>query len=145
MVSSLFNYAHVFIETAAQYEARISVLQSQPVEWRRASGQNVVSVELCLLSEIVSKCPGLDPNSCISLLVRSVEGKPGWMQRVAVTNRQHRSPTASQRPSLWRRRTGRTTNQRSSKRRQRERGRHSQQTGIFRCDTATLPRCPPSP
>uniref|UniRef100_A0A671U1S1 Rab GTPase-binding effector protein 2 n=1 Tax=Sparus aurata TaxID=8175 RepID=A0A671U1S1_SPAAU len=30
-------------ETAAQYEARISVLQSQPVEWRRASGQNVVS------------------------------------------------------------------------------------------------------
>uniref|UniRef100_A0A671TZV4 Rab GTPase-binding effector protein 2 n=1 Tax=Sparus aurata TaxID=8175 RepID=A0A671TZV4_SPAAU len=27
-------------ETAAQYEARISVLQSQPVEWRRASGQN---------------------------------------------------------------------------------------------------------
>uniref|UniRef100_A0A671U011 Rab GTPase-binding effector protein 2 n=1 Tax=Sparus aurata TaxID=8175 RepID=A0A671U011_SPAAU len=30
-------------ETAAQYEARISVLQSQPVEWRRASGQNVVT------------------------------------------------------------------------------------------------------
>lgn len=30
-------------ETAAQYEARISVLQSQPVEWRRASGQNVMS------------------------------------------------------------------------------------------------------
>ncbi|KAM8724515.1 rab GTPase-binding effector protein 2 [Acanthopagrus schlegelii] len=30
-------------ETAAQYEARISVLQSQPVEWRRASGQNVIS------------------------------------------------------------------------------------------------------
>uniref|UniRef100_A0A3Q3GP02 Rab GTPase-binding effector protein 2 n=1 Tax=Labrus bergylta TaxID=56723 RepID=A0A3Q3GP02_9LABR len=31
-------------ETAAQYEARISVLQSQPVEWRRASGQITVSV-----------------------------------------------------------------------------------------------------
>uniref|UniRef100_A0A3B4UVC0 Rab GTPase-binding effector protein 2 n=1 Tax=Seriola dumerili TaxID=41447 RepID=A0A3B4UVC0_SERDU len=30
-------------ETAAQYEARIAVLQSQPVEWRRASGQNMVS------------------------------------------------------------------------------------------------------
>ncbi|XP_054463707.1 rab GTPase-binding effector protein 2 isoform X2 [Anoplopoma fimbria] len=30
-------------ETAAQYEARISVLQSQPSEWRRASGQNVFS------------------------------------------------------------------------------------------------------
>ncbi|XP_032394601.1 rab GTPase-binding effector protein 2 isoform X2 [Etheostoma spectabile] len=30
-------------ETAAQYEARISVLQSQSVEWRRASGQNMVS------------------------------------------------------------------------------------------------------
>ncbi|XP_018528320.1 rab GTPase-binding effector protein 2 [Lates calcarifer] len=30
-------------ETAAQYEARISVLQSQPVEWRRASGQNTIS------------------------------------------------------------------------------------------------------
>uniref|UniRef100_A0A8C2WXE9 Rab GTPase-binding effector protein 2 n=1 Tax=Cyclopterus lumpus TaxID=8103 RepID=A0A8C2WXE9_CYCLU len=29
-------------ETAAQYEARISVLQSQPLEWRRAGGQNVV-------------------------------------------------------------------------------------------------------
>lgn len=53
MVSSVFHYALVFTETAAQYEARISVLQSQPVEWRRASGQNMVSVELCLLSEIV--------------------------------------------------------------------------------------------
>nr|XP_020508883.1 LOW QUALITY PROTEIN: rab GTPase-binding effector protein 2 [Labrus bergylta] len=30
-------------ETAAQYEARISVLQSQPVEWRRASGQITIS------------------------------------------------------------------------------------------------------
>ncbi|KAM6966231.1 rab GTPase-binding effector protein 2 [Tautogolabrus adspersus] len=30
-------------ETAAQYEARISVLQSQPVEWRRASGQIMIS------------------------------------------------------------------------------------------------------
>ncbi|XP_071330186.1 rab GTPase-binding effector protein 2 [Trachinotus anak] len=30
-------------ETAAQYEARIAVLQSQPVEWRRASGQNMLS------------------------------------------------------------------------------------------------------
>ncbi|KAG8007098.1 Rab GTPase-binding effector protein 2, partial [Nibea albiflora] len=30
-------------ETAAQYEARIAVLQSQPVEWRRASGQNMIS------------------------------------------------------------------------------------------------------
>ncbi|XP_034394557.1 rab GTPase-binding effector protein 2 isoform X2 [Cyclopterus lumpus] len=30
-------------ETAAQYEARISVLQSQPLEWRRAGGQNVIS------------------------------------------------------------------------------------------------------
>ncbi|KAF1379319.1 hypothetical protein PFLUV_G00174850 [Perca fluviatilis] len=30
-------------ETAAQYEARISVLQSQPVEWRRASGHNMIS------------------------------------------------------------------------------------------------------
>uniref|UniRef100_A0A8D3ABR5 Rab GTPase-binding effector protein 2 n=2 Tax=Scophthalmus maximus TaxID=52904 RepID=A0A8D3ABR5_SCOMX len=29
-------------ETAAQYEARIAVLQSQPVEWRRASGQNMI-------------------------------------------------------------------------------------------------------
>uniref|UniRef100_A0A665TWN0 Rab GTPase-binding effector protein 2 n=1 Tax=Echeneis naucrates TaxID=173247 RepID=A0A665TWN0_ECHNA len=35
-------------ETASQYEARISVLQSQPAEWRRASGQNMVSL---LLSE----------------------------------------------------------------------------------------------
>ncbi|XP_029364285.1 rab GTPase-binding effector protein 2 [Echeneis naucrates] len=30
-------------ETASQYEARISVLQSQPAEWRRASGQNMAS------------------------------------------------------------------------------------------------------
>ncbi|CAK6963278.1 rab GTPase-binding effector protein 2 [Scomber scombrus] len=30
-------------ETAAQYEARIAVLQSQPVEWRRASGQSLIS------------------------------------------------------------------------------------------------------
>ncbi|XP_041672598.1 rab GTPase-binding effector protein 2 [Cheilinus undulatus] len=30
-------------ETAAQYEARISVLQSQPVEWRRASGHIMMS------------------------------------------------------------------------------------------------------
>ncbi|XP_071768015.2 rab GTPase-binding effector protein 2 [Centroberyx gerrardi] len=30
-------------ETAAQYEARIAVLQSQPVEWRRASGQSQIS------------------------------------------------------------------------------------------------------
>ncbi|XP_068434965.1 rab GTPase-binding effector protein 2 [Clinocottus analis] len=30
-------------ETAAQYEARISVLQSQPAEWRRAGAQNVIS------------------------------------------------------------------------------------------------------
>ncbi|KAM9345825.1 rab GTPase-binding effector protein 2 [Symphorus nematophorus] len=30
-------------ETAAQYEARIAVLQSQPVEWRRSSGQNMIS------------------------------------------------------------------------------------------------------
>ncbi|XP_029997320.1 rab GTPase-binding effector protein 2 [Sphaeramia orbicularis] len=30
-------------ETAAQYEARIAVLQSQPVEWRRGSGQNLIS------------------------------------------------------------------------------------------------------
>lgn len=30
-------------ETAAQYEARIAVLQSQPVEWRRASGQNTMA------------------------------------------------------------------------------------------------------
>ncbi|XP_070836448.1 rab GTPase-binding effector protein 2 [Chaetodon trifascialis] len=30
-------------ETAAQYEARIAVLQSQPVEWRRASGQNMIT------------------------------------------------------------------------------------------------------
>uniref|UniRef100_A0A3Q3WMS8 Rab GTPase-binding effector protein 2 n=1 Tax=Mola mola TaxID=94237 RepID=A0A3Q3WMS8_MOLML len=30
-------------ETAAQYEARIAVLQSQPVEWRKSSGQNVHS------------------------------------------------------------------------------------------------------
>ncbi|XP_026218608.1 rab GTPase-binding effector protein 2 [Anabas testudineus] len=29
-------------ETAAQYEARIAVLQSQPVEWRRPSGQNLI-------------------------------------------------------------------------------------------------------
>ncbi|XP_040917898.1 rab GTPase-binding effector protein 2 [Toxotes jaculatrix] len=29
-------------ETVAQYEARIAVLQSQPVEWRRASGQNMI-------------------------------------------------------------------------------------------------------
>uniref|UniRef100_A0A8C4IQZ8 Rab GTPase-binding effector protein 2 n=1 Tax=Dicentrarchus labrax TaxID=13489 RepID=A0A8C4IQZ8_DICLA len=32
-------------ETAAQYEARIAVLQSQPVEWKRASGQSVVKAE----------------------------------------------------------------------------------------------------
>ncbi|XP_054606455.1 rab GTPase-binding effector protein 2 [Nothobranchius furzeri] len=30
-------------ETAAQYEARIAVLQSQPVEWRRPSGHNMIS------------------------------------------------------------------------------------------------------
>ncbi|XP_061568336.1 rab GTPase-binding effector protein 2 isoform X2 [Cololabis saira] len=30
-------------ETAAQYEARISVLQAQPVDWRRSSGQNMIS------------------------------------------------------------------------------------------------------
>uniref|UniRef100_A0A8C5DYQ4 Rab GTPase-binding effector protein 2 n=1 Tax=Gouania willdenowi TaxID=441366 RepID=A0A8C5DYQ4_GOUWI len=30
-------------ETAAQYEARISILQSQPVEWRRATGHKVTS------------------------------------------------------------------------------------------------------
>uniref|UniRef100_A0A3Q3L262 Rab GTPase-binding effector protein 2 n=1 Tax=Mastacembelus armatus TaxID=205130 RepID=A0A3Q3L262_9TELE len=32
-------------ETAAQYEARIAVLQSQPLDWRRASGHNMVKVE----------------------------------------------------------------------------------------------------
>uniref|UniRef100_A0A8C2WXS4 Rab GTPase-binding effector protein 2 n=1 Tax=Cyclopterus lumpus TaxID=8103 RepID=A0A8C2WXS4_CYCLU len=53
-------------ETAAQYEARISVLQSQPLEWRRAGGQNVVSV------------------ICFSLPVRSVEGEAGWMQKSPV-------------------------------------------------------------
>uniref|UniRef100_A0A3B4GMR4 Rab GTPase-binding effector protein 2 n=1 Tax=Pundamilia nyererei TaxID=303518 RepID=A0A3B4GMR4_9CICH len=31
-------------ETAAQYEARIAVLQSQPVEWKRSSGPHMVSV-----------------------------------------------------------------------------------------------------
>lgn len=30
-------------ETAAQYEARIAVLQSQPVEWKRAGGPNMIS------------------------------------------------------------------------------------------------------
>lgn len=30
-------------ETAAQYEARISVLQSQPADWRRGSGHNLIS------------------------------------------------------------------------------------------------------
>ncbi|XP_047213675.1 rab GTPase-binding effector protein 2-like [Girardinichthys multiradiatus] len=30
-------------ETAAQYEARIAVLQSQPVDWRRTSGHNTTS------------------------------------------------------------------------------------------------------
>ncbi|XP_021164174.2 rab GTPase-binding effector protein 2 [Fundulus heteroclitus] len=30
-------------ETAAQYEARIAVLQSQPVDWRRTSGHNATS------------------------------------------------------------------------------------------------------
>ncbi|XP_026181338.1 rab GTPase-binding effector protein 2 isoform X2 [Mastacembelus armatus] len=30
-------------ETAAQYEARIAVLQSQPLDWRRASGHNMIS------------------------------------------------------------------------------------------------------
>uniref|UniRef100_A0A1A8ERW0 Rab GTPase-binding effector protein 2 n=1 Tax=Nothobranchius korthausae TaxID=1143690 RepID=A0A1A8ERW0_9TELE len=30
-------------ETAAQYEARIAVLQSQPAEWRRPSGHNMIS------------------------------------------------------------------------------------------------------
>ncbi|KAK2833693.1 hypothetical protein Q5P01_017582 [Channa striata] len=30
-------------ETAAQYEARIALLQSQPVEWRRASAQSLIS------------------------------------------------------------------------------------------------------
>ncbi|KAM9394410.1 rab GTPase-binding effector protein 2 [Pholidichthys leucotaenia] len=32
-----------FRETTAQYEARIALLQSHPAEWRRASGQNMVS------------------------------------------------------------------------------------------------------
>lgn len=44
MDSLLFCYAVVFTETAAQYEARIAVLQSQPVEWRRSSGQIMVRV-----------------------------------------------------------------------------------------------------
>lgn len=39
-----YNSFLLFPETAAQYEARIAVLQSQPVEWRRPSGQNLVSV-----------------------------------------------------------------------------------------------------
>ncbi|XP_028311998.1 rab GTPase-binding effector protein 2 isoform X1 [Gouania willdenowi] len=30
-------------ETAAQYEARISILQSQPVEWRRATGHSLIN------------------------------------------------------------------------------------------------------
>ncbi|KAM6904441.1 rab GTPase-binding effector protein 2, partial [Xenentodon cancila] len=30
-------------ETAAQYEARIAVLQAQPVDWRRSSGQSMIS------------------------------------------------------------------------------------------------------
>ncbi|XP_013862335.1 rab GTPase-binding effector protein 2 [Austrofundulus limnaeus] len=30
-------------ETAAQYEARIAVLQTQPVDWRRSSGHNMIS------------------------------------------------------------------------------------------------------
>lgn len=36
----------MFTETAAQYEARIAHLQSQSVEWRRSSGQNMVSVSV---------------------------------------------------------------------------------------------------
>lgn len=34
-----------FSETAAQYEARIAVLQSHPVEWRRGSAHSLVSVQ----------------------------------------------------------------------------------------------------
>uniref|UniRef100_A0A3Q1GPS2 Rab GTPase-binding effector protein 2 n=1 Tax=Acanthochromis polyacanthus TaxID=80966 RepID=A0A3Q1GPS2_9TELE len=37
-------------ETAAQYEARIAVLQSQPAEWRRSSGHNMVSMQRVLLT-----------------------------------------------------------------------------------------------
>lgn len=139
MVSSLFHSPVVFTETAAQYEARISVLQSQPVEWRRASGQNMVSV--CLFPQIVSKSSALNPSVCSSLPVRSVEEKAGWTQTSPVMNPQWRSPTARQRP------TGGTTNRRSLRRqrRRREKGRRLQQKGIFHCGTAIRPRCPPSP
>uniref|UniRef100_A0A3P8TBU8 Rab GTPase-binding effector protein 2 n=1 Tax=Amphiprion percula TaxID=161767 RepID=A0A3P8TBU8_AMPPE len=41
-------------ETAAQYEARIAVLQSQPVEWRRGSGHNMVSVKGRMDAEVHS-------------------------------------------------------------------------------------------
>uniref|UniRef100_A0A672F894 Rab GTPase-binding effector protein 2 n=1 Tax=Salarias fasciatus TaxID=181472 RepID=A0A672F894_SALFA len=44
-------------ETAAQYEARIAVLQSQSLEFRRASGQSTVSV-FCF-SESISRCARL--------------------------------------------------------------------------------------
>lgn len=50
-------YCLVFTETAAQYEARIALLQSQPVEWRRSSGQNMVSVSVFLPTVAVDLIP----------------------------------------------------------------------------------------
>lgn len=49
----------VFAETAEQYEARIAVLQSQAVEWRKSTGQNLVSG---FSRSSFQGCVGLNPD-----------------------------------------------------------------------------------
>ncbi|XP_034449953.1 rab GTPase-binding effector protein 2 [Hippoglossus hippoglossus] len=50
-------------ETAAQYEARIAVLQSQPVEWRRSSVQSMMSGRRSRMDAEVSSSESLTSNT----------------------------------------------------------------------------------
>lgn len=52
-------------ETAAQYEARIAVLQSQPVEWRRASGHGTISGRKGRMDAEASESPASKASSLV--------------------------------------------------------------------------------
>ncbi|KAM4534684.1 rab GTPase-binding effector protein 2 [Fundulus diaphanus] len=64
-------------ETAAQYEARIAVLQSQPVDWRRTSGHNTTSSKKARGEADVS--PNESPASVVNSL-REDEAAPSGDQ-----------------------------------------------------------------
>lgn len=96
---------------------------------------------LCLLYKFVLD---ISQHLFFPLLVRSVEGKPGQMEKLPVMNPQHQLPITSQRPKTQHRQTGCTANK-GTLRRRREKGFHLRQKGTFHCGTATRPHCLPSP